>query len=40
VGFGNLNLKAEKADHNGLGVVFGPSFAPGFTARLDYWQMT
>lgn len=36
---GNLNLKPEKADTTGLGVVLQPSFMPGFSASVDYWNI-
>ena len=35
---GNPNLKPEKADSWGAGVVFQPSFLPGFGASVDYWD--
>ncbi|MHB1205420.1 MAG: TonB-dependent receptor plug domain-containing protein [Rhodospirillaceae bacterium] len=38
-GGGNPNLKPEKADTIGLGVVLQPSFFPGFTASVDYWKI-
>jgi iron complex outermembrane receptor protein len=39
VGGGNPNLKPEKADTTGLGVVLQPSFFPGFSASVDYWKI-
>ncbi|WP_116807927.1 TonB-dependent receptor plug domain-containing protein [Steroidobacter cummioxidans] len=36
---GNPNLKPEKADSTGFGVVFQPSFAPGLSASVDYWEI-
>jgi outer membrane receptor protein involved in Fe transport len=35
---GNPNLKPEKADSWGAGVVFQPAFLPGFGASVDYWE--
>jgi outer membrane receptor protein involved in Fe transport len=36
---GNLNLRPEKADSLGLGVVVQPSFLPGFAAAVDYYDI-
>jgi iron complex outermembrane receptor protein len=36
---GNLNLKPEKADTLGLGVIFSPRFIPGFQASVDYYNI-
>ena len=36
---GNLNLKPEKADTTGVGIVLQPSFLPGFSASVDYWKI-
>jgi outer membrane receptor protein involved in Fe transport len=36
---GNPNLKPEKADTWGLGVVLQPSFLPGFGASIDYYNI-
>jgi iron complex outermembrane receptor protein len=36
---GNANLKPEKADSLGLGVVVQPSFLPGFSASVDYYDI-
>ncbi len=36
---GNPNLKSERADTTGLGIVYSPSFLPGFTASLDYYRI-
>ncbi len=36
---GNLNLTPEKADTTGVGVVVQPSFIPGFSASVDYWNI-
>nr|WP_298721491.1 TonB-dependent receptor [uncultured Steroidobacter sp.] len=36
---GNPNLKPEEADTLGLGVVYSPSFIPGFTMSLDYYHI-
>lgn len=35
---GNPNLKPEKANTLGLGVVFTPTFIDGFTASIDFWD--
>jgi outer membrane receptor protein involved in Fe transport len=35
---GNLDLKPEKADSWGAGIVFQPTFLPGFGASVDYWD--
>jgi iron complex outermembrane recepter protein len=39
VGGGNLNLKPEKGDAWGLGVVLQPTFFPGFNASIDYYTI-
>ena len=36
---GNPNLKPEKADTTGIGVVFQPTFLPGFNASADYFNI-
>ncbi len=36
---GNLNLKPEKADSLGLGIVLQPRFLPGFAASVDYYNV-
>lgn len=36
---GNLNLKPEKADSWNIGVVFSPTFLPGFNASIDYFRI-
>ncbi len=36
---GNPNLKPEKADTTGIGVVFQPTFLPGFDASADYYNI-
>ena len=36
---GNPNLKPEKGDTLGIGVVVQPSFLPGFSASVDYWSI-
>lgn len=36
---GNPNLTPEKADQWGVGVVFQPYFAPGFSASVDYYNI-
>jgi iron complex outermembrane receptor protein len=36
---GNPNLKPEVADTTELGVVFTPSFIPGFQASVDYFKI-
>jgi len=36
---GNTDLVPEKADTLGLGAVVRPSFLPGFTASVDYWDI-
>jgi iron complex outermembrane receptor protein len=36
---GNPNLDPEKANTTTYGVVFTPTFAPGFAASLDHWQI-
>lgn len=39
VTYGNKDLKPEKADTTGIGVVLQPSFIPGFSASVDYWNI-
>ena len=36
----NPNLKPEKADTTGIGVVISPQFFEGFTASVDYWDVS
>jgi iron complex outermembrane receptor protein len=36
---GNANLAPEKADNLTAGIVFTPTFLPGFYASLDYYQI-
>lgn len=36
---GNRNLKPEKADTFGVGVVFSPGFFSGFSFSVDYWSI-
>lgn len=36
---GNRNLRPEKADTTGVGVVLSPSFIPGFQASVDYYSI-
>lgn len=36
---GNPNLKPEKADTLGVGVVMSPSFIPGLQASVDYYKI-
>ncbi|HET9159419.1 MAG TPA: TonB-dependent receptor [Caulobacteraceae bacterium] len=36
---GNPDLKPEEADSYGYGVVWKPSFLPGFSASVDYWKV-
>ncbi len=36
---GNLGLKPEVADTTGLGVVLQPTFFPGFSASIDYYNI-
>lgn len=36
---GNPNLKPEKADTTGFGVVLQPTFLPGFGASVDYYNI-
>ena len=36
---GNPNLKPEKADTTGLGIVLQPQFFPGFTTSADYYNI-
>ncbi|MCC6914673.1 MAG: TonB-dependent receptor [Rhodospirillaceae bacterium] len=37
---GNPNLKPERADTTDVGVVLKPEFFPGFTASVDYWNIS
>src|SRR6185437_1050958 len=37
---GNTNLQPEKADTLGLGVVLQPTFLPGFSASVDYYDIS
>lgn len=36
---GNASIAPEKADTLNLGVVFQPTFLPGFTASADFWDI-
>ena len=36
---GNEDLQAETAESKTIGVVFRPSFLPGFYATVDYWNI-
>jgi len=36
---GNPNLKPEEADNFTVGVVFQPSFVPGLSVSVDYWDV-
>jgi len=36
---GELNLKPEKADTTGIGVVVQPTFLPGLSFSVDYWNI-
>jgi len=36
---GNLALKPEKGDTTGIGVVVQPSFVPGLSLSVDYWNI-
>jgi outer membrane receptor protein involved in Fe transport len=36
---GNPDLKPEKADTIGVGIVVQPRFLPGFSASVDYWRV-
>jgi len=36
---GNPNLDPEKADQWGVGVIFQPSFVPGFSVSVDYYDI-
>ncbi len=38
-GGGNLNLRPEKSDSYTLGVVFQPSFVPGLSITVDYYNI-
>ena len=40
VSSGNRNLTEETADTMTYGIVFSPSFLPGFTLTFDYWDIT
>ena len=37
---GNTSLRPEKADTTDIGVVLRPSFLEGFTASVDYWNIS
>ena len=37
---GSPNLKPERADTTDVGVVLRPSFLPGLTASVDYWDIS
>lgn len=37
---GNPNLKPEKADTTGVGVVFQPSWLPGFASSIDFYNIS
>jgi iron complex outermembrane receptor protein len=39
VTIGNINLQPEKADTLGAGVVYRPSWFPGFSASVDYYDI-
>jgi iron complex outermembrane receptor protein len=36
---GNPNLQPEKADTTGAGIIFSPTFFPGFEASVDYFDI-
>ncbi len=36
---GNPNLRPEKSDYVGFGVVLQPQFLPGFSTSVDYWDV-
>jgi outer membrane receptor protein involved in Fe transport len=36
---GNPDLRPEESEYLGFGVVVQPSFLPGFTASVDYWDV-
>ncbi len=36
---GNPNLRPEKADTTDIGIVLAPTFLPGFTASVDWWDI-
>jgi len=38
-GGGNLNIRPEKSDSYTIGVVLQPSFLPGFSASVDYYNI-
>jgi outer membrane receptor protein involved in Fe transport len=38
-GGGNLNIRPEKSDSYTIGVILQPSFVPGFTATVDYYNI-
>jgi outer membrane receptor protein involved in Fe transport len=38
-GGGNLNLRPETSDSWTVGAVFTPTFLPGFSASIDYWNI-
>ncbi len=37
---GNIHLKPESSDTRTVGLVFTPSFLDGFTATVDYWDIS
>ncbi|HEY0266374.1 MAG TPA: TonB-dependent receptor, partial [Rhizomicrobium sp.] len=39
VSIGNVNLKPEVADSTGAGVVYQPSWLPGFNTSFDYYNI-
>ena len=38
-GGGNVNIRPEKSDSYTIGAIFQPSFIPGFTASVDYYNI-
>ncbi len=36
---GNPALEPEESDYTGFGVIVQPSFLPGFSASVDYWDI-
>jgi iron complex outermembrane receptor protein len=36
---GNPNLAPEEADTTGAGIVYSPSFLPGFSTSVDFWNI-
>lgn len=38
-GGGNINISPEKSDSYTLGAIFQPSFIPGFSASVDYYNI-